>query len=76
MTSAHPARGGFVMEAVRFDVEAYRTLKEYRGRLSRQQVRTLVGQIKSGDPNGAMNGLAKILDRQYDERRSAGMRKQ
>lgn len=43
--------------------EAWAILKEYRQHLTRQQVRTLAGQIKSGHPNEAMNGLAKILDR-------------
>jgi hypothetical protein len=43
--------------------EAMKTLKEYRMLLTRQQVRTLAGQIKGGHPNEAMNGLAKILDR-------------
>ena len=43
--------------------EAMKTLKGYRMLLTRQQVRTLAGQIKSGHPNEAMNGLAKILDR-------------
>ena len=42
---------------------AMKTLKEYRMLLTRQQVRTLSGQIKSGHPDEAMNGLAKILDR-------------
>lgn len=53
--------------------EAFLTLKEYRRRLTRQQVRTLAGQIKSGHPNEAMNGLAKILDRseRRDERNMA-----
>ena len=40
------------------------TLKEYRHLLTRQQVRTLAGQIRHGKHNEAMNGLAKILNRQ------------
>lgn len=44
--------------------EAYLTLKEYRHLLTRQQVRTLAGQIRHGKHNEAMNGLAKILNRQ------------
>ena len=43
--------------------QAYLTLKEYRHLLTRQQVKTLAGQIKHGKHNEAMNGLAKILDR-------------
>ena len=42
---------------------AYRTIREYRDKLTRQQVKTLVGQIKAGQADAAMNGLAKILDR-------------
>lgn len=43
--------------------EAWLTLKEHRHLLTRQQVKTLAGQIKHGKPNEAMNGLAKILNR-------------
>lgn len=43
--------------------EAYLLLKQYRNRLTRQQVRTLAGQIRHGKHNEAMNGLAKILNR-------------
>lgn len=43
--------------------DAYECLRKYRRHLSRQQIKTLVGQIKAGDVNGAMNGLDKILTR-------------
>ncbi len=43
--------------------DAYICLRKYRGYLTRQQIRTLAGQIKAGDANGAMNGLSKILER-------------
>lgn len=43
--------------------DAYATLREYRHLLTRQEVKTLAGQIRHGKPNEAMNGLAKILDR-------------
>lgn len=43
--------------------EAYLLLKQYRNRLTRQQVKTLAGQIRHGKHNEAMNGLAKILNR-------------
>lgn len=49
------------------DKEAWKTLGEYRRQLTRQQVRTLAGQIKAGHPDAAMNGLAKILNRQKKE---------
>mgnify|MGYP006361747173 CR=1 FL=1 len=43
--------------------DAYAVLRQYRVYLTRQQVRTLVGQIKAGNADGAMNGLSKILER-------------
>lgn len=43
--------------------DAYSCLRKYRRYLTRQQLSTLVGQVKAGDPNGAMNGLDKILTR-------------
>ena len=42
---------------------ALRLLRDYRGKLTRQQTATLAGQIKAGHPNEAMNGLAKLLNR-------------
>lgn len=36
-------------------------LGEYRSKLSRQQLKTLRGQILSGNIDGAMRGLDKIL---------------
>lgn len=52
------------------DREAWTTLHEYRLQLTRQQIRTLAGQIKSGQPDAAMNGLARILDRNADRNAS------
>lgn len=43
--------------------DAYECLRKYRHYLTRQQLRTLVGQIKSGDVDAAMNGLDKLLTR-------------
>ena len=43
--------------------DARECLLKYREHLTRQQCRTLMGQIKAGDINGAMNGLDKILSR-------------
>lgn len=42
---------------------AFAELKKYRAKLSRQQIRTLSGQIKSGQVLAAMKGLNKILER-------------
>lgn len=39
-----------------------KTLKIYRKKLSRQQMKTLVGQAKSGDCLAALRGLNRLLD--------------
>lgn len=38
-----------------------KSLKKYRHRLSKQQLKTIRGQILSGDLAGAKKGLAKLL---------------
>lgn len=43
--------------------DAWECLRKYRKHLSRQQCLTLLGQIKSGNMNAAMNGLSTILSR-------------
>jgi hypothetical protein len=43
--------------------DARECLKKYRMFLTRQQLKTLMGQVKAGDIDGAMNGLDKILTR-------------
>lgn len=42
---------------------AFLELKKYRNQLTRQQVRTLAGQIKSGQIKEAMKGMDKIIKR-------------
>jgi hypothetical protein len=39
-------------------------IKKYIHLLNRQQVKTLNGQIKAGNEEGALKGLSKILKRQ------------
>ena len=41
--------------------EAMKTLKSYKPELSRQQYSTLKGQILSGNIEGAMKGLQKLI---------------
>jgi len=41
--------------------EALRILARYRKVITRQQFRTLKGQILAGDPTGAIKGLRRIL---------------
>lgn len=50
-------------ELNRVDVRAVINLKACRDRLTKQQYKTLKGQILAGDGDGAMRGLRKILTR-------------
>ena len=43
-------------------------LRNARPLLSKQQYKTLRGQILAGDPRGAIKGLGKILRRRQSER--------
>lgn len=43
--------------------KALRQLGRCRRKLTRQQMRTLKGQILAGDPAGAISGLQTILNR-------------
>lgn len=45
----------------RFDVRAAMNLKACKDRLTKQQYRTLKGQILAGDSDGAMKGLRRLL---------------
>lgn len=41
--------------------EVLKILKAHRGKLTRQQLRTLKGQALAGDTDAAIKGLQKIL---------------
>lgn len=43
--------------------QAYKHIKQYFKYLSRQEYRTLVGQIKANNVLGAMKGLDKVLSK-------------
>lgn len=45
------------------DTRALIQLKATKDRLNPQQYRTLRGQVLAGDPDGAMKGLRRILQR-------------
>lgn len=47
---------------------ALRALREYRGTLTRQELRTLAGQIKAGYAEDALRGLARIMARKAEAR--------
>ena len=48
-------------ELKQIDVKALIQIKGAKPRLTRQQYRTLRGQVLAGDGDGAMKGLRKIL---------------
>lgn len=52
------------MDAVKVNKNALKILKAQRERLTRQQFKTLKGQILAGDDLGALKGLIKILERE------------
>ena len=49
------------MDAVKVDTAALGQLRSAKNRLTRQQYKTLRGQVLAGDPAGAMKGLRRIL---------------
>ena len=51
----------------RIDTRALIQLKATKDRLTPQQYRTLRGQVLAGDPDGAMKGLRRILQRRADK---------
>lgn len=44
-------------------VNTLKILKQYRNVLTKQQYKTLKGQVIAGDKKGAMKGLNKLLKR-------------
>lgn len=53
------------------DTKALIQLKATKDKLSWQQYKTLRGQVLAGDPDGAMKGLRRILQRQRDRTQKA-----
>ena len=43
--------------------ETLRLINRYKANLTIQQYKTLIGQAKSGDPEGAKKGLYRLLER-------------
>ena len=46
------------------NLEAYKILKRYKYQLTRQQIKTLKGQIKAGDIKGFFKGLKKLINKE------------
>ena len=51
------------MDAVKIDTAALYLVKNSRKRLTRQQYKTLRGQVLAGDADGAVKGLRKLLSK-------------
>lgn len=49
--------------------EALKQLRANHGRLTRQQFKTLKGQILAGDPAGALKGLQRLLQQNNNNKR-------
>ena len=43
--------------------DTLRLISRYKAKLTYQQFKTLIGQAKSGDPEGAKKGLYRLLER-------------
>lgn len=50
-----------MIDLPKFDFKAAMHLKACRDKLTKQQYKTLKGQILAGDGEGAMKGLRKLL---------------
>ena len=42
------------------EIRLYKLLEQYKWRMSKQQYKTIKGQIKAGDYDGALKGINKI----------------
>ena len=42
------------------EIKLYKILKQYKHRMTKQQYKTIKGQIKKGDYEGAMKGINKL----------------
>jgi hypothetical protein len=49
------------MTSIEINRAAYTRIDKNGNRLTRQQVKTLRGQVKAGDVEGAMRGLDRLL---------------
>lgn len=54
------------MKTQNIDAGALMILRNTKNRLTKQQYKTLRGQVLAGDPDGAMKGLRNILKRRAE----------
>lgn len=54
------------MRTENIDAGALMILRNTKNRLTKQQYKTLRGQVLAGDPDGAMKGLRNILKRRAE----------
>ena len=60
------------MNTNNIDQGALMLLRNTKHRLSKQQYKTIRGQILAGDPDGAIKGLRNILKRRAERRSKKG----
>lgn len=54
------------MKTQNIDAGALMILRNTKNRLTKQQYKTLRGQVLAGDPDGALKGLRNILKRRAE----------
>ena len=42
------------------EIKLYKLLKKYKYRMNKQKYKTIKGQIKSGDYEGALKGISRV----------------
>lgn len=60
------------MNANNIDTGALMLLRNTKHRLTKQQYKTIRGQILAGDPDGAMKGLKNLLQRRAERMSKKG----
>lgn len=63
-----PPNVGSGVQPPKIDTGALMILRNTNHRLSKQQYKTLRGQVLAGDPDGAMKGLRNILQRRAERK--------
>lgn len=59
------------MKSDQIDTGALMLLRNTKHRLTKQQYKTLRGQVFAGDPDGAIKGLRNILQRRTERMKKA-----
>lgn len=62
------------MNTTNIDAGALMLLRNTKHRLTKQQYKTIRGQILAGDPDGAIKGLRNVLQRRAERMSKGGAR--